>query len=149
MSAQPQSEKKLNTQLQRAIETLLTDRPIAYHAVLAKAVGSANAGIFLSQLLYWTPRAHDKNGWIYKTQQDIYEETALTRREQETARRMLKTVKVLEEKRAGVPSRLFFRVDMNYLTRLLGGEEREGTKHFRHLSPFRPSDLLPSPELPA
>ena len=103
MPSQPQSDRKLNTRLQRAIETILTDRPIAYHAVLAKAVGSANAGIFLSQLLYWTPRAHDKDGWIYKTQQDIYEETALTRREQETARRRLRTAKVLEEKRAGVP----------------------------------------------
>ena len=122
MPSQPQSDRKLNTRLQRAIETILTDRPIAYHAVLAKAVGSANAGIFLSQLLYWTPRAHDKDGWIYKTQQDIYEETALTRREQETARRLLRTAKVLEEKRAGVPSRLFFRVDMGCLAQLLGGD---------------------------
>ena len=138
MATHSQNDKKVNTRLQKAIETILTDRPIAYHAVLAKAVGSANAGIFLSQLLYWTPRAHDKEGWIYKTQQDIYEETALTRREQETARRMLRTAKVLEEKKAGVPSRLFFRVDMGYLAQLLGGDNDDGDYH----------DEIPEPDEP-
>jgi len=130
--------KKVNSQLQKTIETILTDRPIAYHAVLAKAVGSANAGVFLSQFLYWTPRAHDKDGWIYKTQHDIYEETALTRYEQEGARKKLRLAGiaspkidpnnkqvldedkgVLLEKRAGVPSRLYFRVNMAALMRLL------------------------------
>jgi len=115
--------KKVNTKLQSAIENILTDRPIAYHPILAKAVGSVNAGIFLSQLLYWTPRAHDQSGWIYKTQDEIYEETALGRREQETARRILRDKLVLQEKKAGVPSRLFFRVDMNYLAHLLGDDE--------------------------
>jgi len=118
---------KVNSKVQKTIQAILTDRPIAYHAMLAKAVGSANAGIFLSQFLYWTPRAHDKQGWVYKTQDDIYEETALTRYEQESARKKLrlagmaspnispddKTVPaedkgVLLEKRAGVPSRLYF-----------------------------------------
>ena len=122
MNTANQTNRKVNTTLQRAIESILTDRPVAYHAVLAKAVGSANAGLFLSQLLYWTPRAHDQNGWIYKTQQDIYDETALTRREQETARRLLRSTKVLKEKKAGVPSRLFFRVDMEYIAQLLGGD---------------------------
>ena len=122
--------KKVNLELKQTIETILTDRPIAYHAVLAKAVGSATAGIFLSQLLYWTPRSQDNDSWIYKTQQEMYEETALTRREQETARRLLRQAGkskgnseedegVLEEKKAGVPSRLFFRINMNALLRLL------------------------------
>lgn len=126
--ATQQDPRKVNTKLQQAIQAILTDRPIAYHAVLAKAVGSATAGILISQLLYWTPRSQDKEGWIYKTQKDIYEETALTRREQESARRMLRAARVLEEKRAGVPSRLYFRVDMEYLTRLLsqGGDEWQG-----------------------
>jgi hypothetical protein len=117
--------KKVNTELQQAIESILTDRPIAYHAVLAKAVGSATAGIFLSQLLYWTPRAQDKDGWIYKTQEDIYGETALTRWEQETARKKLRSVGILVEKRAGVPSRLFFRIDMGALVKLLATKSED------------------------
>jgi len=126
MSTPNQPQKKVNSKVQRAIESLLTDRPIAYHVVLAQAVGSVNAGVFLSQLLYWTPRAHDKDGWIYKTQDDIYQETALTRREQESSRRRLTQAKVLQEKKAGVPSRLFFRVDMDKLTELLMGEAEDG-----------------------
>ena len=123
------NNKKVNMKLQQTIEAILTDRPIAYHAVLAKAVGSATAGIFLSQLLYWTPRAHDKEGWIYKTQKDIYEETALTRWEQESARKVLRKAGstpgrtgVLEEKRAGVPSRLYFRINMAAIVQLLGAD---------------------------
>ena len=136
-----QNSTKVNTTLQRAIESILTDRPIAYHAVLAKAVGSATAGIFLSQLLYWTPRAQDKEGWIYKTQSDIHYETALTRREQETARKILRTSGVLQEKRAGVPSRLYFRVDMEGLTSLLGESTGNDDQWNR---PSTPDDPDPS-----
>jgi hypothetical protein len=114
--------KNVNGTLQNTITALLTDRPIAYHPVIAKAVKSVTAGVFLSQFLYWTPRTKDPNGWIYKTQADIYEETALTRREQETARRILREKGVLEEKKAGVPCRLYFRVNMAALVNLLGEE---------------------------
>src|SRR4051812_5666225 len=95
--------------LQHAVQAILTDRPIAYHPVLARALGSATAGIFLSQLLYWLPRSNDPAGWVWKTQPEIAAETALTRSEQETARRILRAAGVLEEKRAGVPARLYFR----------------------------------------
>jgi hypothetical protein len=114
--------KNVNGTLQNTITALLTDRPIAYHPVIAKAVKSVTAGVFLSQFLYWTPRTKDPDGWIYKTQADIYEETALTRREQETARRILMDKGVLEEKKKGVPCRLYFRVNMAALVNLLGEE---------------------------
>jgi hypothetical protein len=114
--------KHVNGRLQNTITALLTDRPIAYHPIIAKTVKSVTAGVFLSQFLYWTPRTKDPQGWIYKTQADIYEETALTRREQETARRILRNAGVLEEKKAGVPCRLYFRVNMAALVQLLGEE---------------------------
>jgi hypothetical protein len=114
--------KYVNGRLQNTITSLLTDRPIAYHPVIAKALKSVTAGVFLSQFLYWTPRTKDPHGWIYKTQADIYEETSLTRREQETARRILRDKGVLEEKKAGVPCRLYFRVNKDALVTLLGEE---------------------------
>jgi hypothetical protein len=117
--------KHVNSRLQNTITALLTDRPIAYHPLIAKAVKSVTAGVFLSQFLYWTPRTRDPHGWIYKTQTDIAEETALTRREQETARRILRDNGVLEEKKAGVPCRLYFRVNMQALVTLLGDDAHQ------------------------
>ncbi len=111
----------VNTSRESAIRALLFDRPIAYHPIIAKAVGSVTAGVLLSQFLYWTPRTSDPEGWFYKTQDDIYNETALTRWEQETARRHLRGSKVLEERKAGVPARLYFRVSLDALEALLEG----------------------------
>jgi hypothetical protein len=117
---QPSAPARVNVPLQQAIEAILTDRPIAYHAVLARALGSVTAGILLSQLLYWTPRAQDQEGWFWKTQEEIYQETALSRREQETARRVLLDAGLLEERRAGMPAKVHFRVNMRKLGELIG-----------------------------
>ncbi|MEG6617584.1 hypothetical protein V6C27_14385 [Peptococcaceae bacterium 1198_IL3148] len=98
---------------------LLMDKPIAYHADIAKAVGSVTSGLFLSQLLYWTGKGADPEGWIYKTQSEWYDETGLSRREQETARKKLKQLKVLQEERRGLPARLYYRIDFDRLIELL------------------------------
>lgn len=89
------------------------DRPIAFHRIFAKIGGSVNAGIFLSQAFYWSSRTKDPNGWFYKTQAEWEEETCLTRREQETARRNLRDAGILEEALAGIPARLFFRINVS------------------------------------
>jgi len=98
---------------------LLGDRPVAYHPTLAKALGSVNAALLLSQLLYWTPRTKDPDGWVYKTQAEFYDETGLSRREQETARRALACHGVLIEARHGMPAQLFFQIDRSRLGKLL------------------------------
>ena len=119
MSTDNPNTGRVNTQLEALIRALLSDRPIAYHAMVAKAVGSSTAGLLLSQFLYWTPRTEDPDGWFYKTQADIVEETALTRWEQETARIRLKGLGVIEEKRRGVPGKIHFRVNFPRLQELL------------------------------
>jgi len=83
-------------------------RPVAYYPSLVKITGSVGAGIFLCQLLYWKGKEADPEGWIFKTQGEISEETGLTRSEQETARKLLRERGLLEEKRAGIPARLYF-----------------------------------------
>lgn len=88
-------------------------RPIAYHPIVAKAFGSVNLGILWSQLFYWSDKTRDADGWIYKTQKDLYDETALSRREQDTARKIGKELGVLEEKLAGNPATLHFRVNLD------------------------------------
>jgi hypothetical protein len=116
---------KVNAPLQQAIEALLTDRPVAYHPILAHVFGSALAALLLSQLLYWQPRSRDEEGWFYKDRDEIFEETGLTRDNQETARALLRKpvedggVGIIEEKYAGMPRRLYYRINMGELTRRL------------------------------
>lgn len=97
------------------------DRPVAFHPAFARLAGSAAAGILLSQACYWATKTGDPEGWFFKTRDQWTEETALSRREQETARRRLRDLGVLHEKRGGMPQRLWFRVDMERLQALLNG----------------------------
>lgn len=99
----------------------LLDRPISFHRILAKVSGGATVGLFLSQAFYWSRRTDNPEGWFWKTQEEWEEETSLTRREQETARARLKALGILQEKRAGVPAKLYFRLDLDRLFSLLQG----------------------------
>ena len=97
----------------------LCDRPIAFHRIFVTITGSIVAALLLSQAMYWQRRTKDPDGWWWKTMEEWTEETGLTRREQETARRELRTVGVLEERRRGSPARLYFRVDLDCLDKRL------------------------------
>lgn len=71
----------------QALIDLLQDRAIAYHPVLARALNSVSAAIWLGQLMYWDGKGTKlDDGWIEKTAAEFEAETALTRREQDTAR---------------------------------------------------------------
>lgn len=106
----------------------LLRRPIAFHRALADVAGGATGGLFLSQLLYWSDRGGDPDGWIYKTQAEWREETALTRSEQERARKALRDLGVLEEARRDVPARLYYRLDFDRLASLLDPAIKDAAK---------------------
>ena len=99
--------------------------PVSYYSRVARVVGGLRPGMFLCQILYWTGgkdgkrRGHDPDGWVYKSRSEIREETSMTRDEQETARRKLRALGILEEKKAPHPHTfrevLYFRVDMGKL----------------------------------
>lgn len=97
---------------------ILKDKPVAYRPDIAKALGSVKAAVFLSQLGYWMPRGHKEN-WIYKTQKDWYEETGLSRKEQETARRILKQRKIIAEKIAGIPAKVHYQINLTKFTEVM------------------------------
>lgn len=67
-----------------------------------------NAAHFLRNLLYW--RRYSSDGWVYRTRDEIFRDTALTRREQETARRDLIAAGMLREELRGMPAQLHFEV---------------------------------------
>lgn len=92
-------------------------RPVAYYPELTKITGSVNASIFLCQLIYWKGKEADPDGWIYKTRDEILQETGLSRYEQENARTKLKNEGILEEKYTSIPRKLYFRLDLDKINR--------------------------------
>ena len=58
-------------------------RTVAFMPGLKKVTGSVNATLMLCQFLYWSDKTRD--GWIYKTSEEIEEETGLSYNEQRTA----------------------------------------------------------------
>lgn len=85
-------------------------RPVAYYPSMRKITGSTNATILLCQLIYWCGKQRDPNGWIYKSVDEVEEETGLTYEEQRGARKKLISNGLIEEKYARLSHRLEFRV---------------------------------------
>ena len=103
----------------------LFDRPIAFQRAFVDLGVGITGALMLSQCVYWTKRVTDGEGWFYKSQQDWEEETGMNRREQERARKALKSIGVLEEKRRGVPARMYFRINEEALEKALLGSPQE------------------------
>lgn len=87
-------------------------RPVAFFPALTEITGSTTATLFLSQMVYWTGRQRDREGWIFKSQAEIKSEIGLTRSEQETARAKLKMRGFLEERYAQLPRKLLYRINV-------------------------------------
>lgn len=98
-------------------------RPIAFLPKMAEISGSAVAGLFISQALYW----HEKGWageWVYKTIEDMREETSLNRSEQQRAIKIWKELGVLEKEVRGIPPKRYFRIDIPTLEKLVIGSNQ-------------------------
>ena len=106
-----------------AMMGLLHGDYVVYYPRVAEVCGNIKSAILLSQALSWTSGYLRQNpgreGWFWKTRQEWFQETGLSRWEQENARERLRKLGVLEEKRMGAPPKLFFRVNLDALGRLL------------------------------
>lgn len=87
------------------------DLPVSFHRCLVPITGGVTGALMLSQAI-WTTQTIDRtaNGWFSKSQDQWSDETGLSRWEQETARRALRSAGFLEERRVGMPAKLWFRV---------------------------------------
>jgi len=109
----------------------LLSRPIAFHRSLVPVAGNVAGAVWLGQLLYWSDgRGKDPNGWIYKTQDEWEEETGLSADQQRNVRELLRKQGVIEEKKKGIPCRIFYRVKLENLASLLAklAAEEEANK---------------------
>ena len=87
------------------------DLPVSFHRCLVPITGGVTPALMLSQAI-WISQCVDchDDGWFMRSQDQWTEETGLSRWEQETARRALRSGGFLEERRAGMPAKLWFRV---------------------------------------
>jgi hypothetical protein len=108
-----------NNKYQKMMLDLLGTKPIAFNADLARALGSAKAGLLLSQLLFWYGKGKNPD-WIYKTIEDFEKETALTRSEQDTAIKICKKYGTIRVERKGIPAKRHFQINTQKIIELLG-----------------------------
>jgi hypothetical protein len=127
------------------LRTILT-RPIAFHRLFADIAESVGGGVFLSQLYYWSERAEDPAGWIYKTTAEWYQETMLTRRELDSIRKALRDKAVIKEKLAGVSATVHYKIQWNELFYWIGRSlPKEEARRLRlRAIPYR--EYLETPE---
>ena len=98
------------------VRALAGDRPIAFKPILGRALGGGlNEALFLSQACFWSNVNIDSDGWFFTTSEEWEEQTMLSRYQQDKAREFLKREEVLEEKKEGLPCRLFYRVNFQVL----------------------------------
>jgi hypothetical protein len=100
------------------LKRVLSDRPIAFHPELARALGGINEALFFQQIAYWSDKGDDPE-WIYKSQVELEHETCLSAYQQKQARDHLKRLGVLQDARRGVPARLYYRIDWDATFRFL------------------------------
>lgn len=103
------------------------ERPVAYHREFVAIGAGVTGALMLSQALYWSSRTNDTSGWFYKSQAEWEAETGLSRREQETARKKLKELGLIEELKKGVPCRVFFRVNLENAVAQINAQKRHSS----------------------
>jgi hypothetical protein len=93
---------------------------VAVRPSLVRALrGNGNAAILASELLFWSRRLGDPQGWFFQQQRRLEQQTGLGPDAQRKAVRLLERLGVLETARRGVPARLFSCINLPRLAALL------------------------------
>src|ERR687894_2563539 len=92
------------------VKDMLPNRVVGYSPDLARMVGGATTGLFLSQLLFLSDKGANTDGWVYKSEAEMGKETGLSKREQQTARRKLLALGVIQIVRRGFKFTYHFRI---------------------------------------
>lgn len=121
---------------------------VAYYPNLTRKLGNVNASILLSQFIYWHDKTNNSLG-VYKTQVEIHSETGLSRKEQETGRKILRELGLVTETYKRTEHKLYFLFHPEKFDKWFDGEAmsesdiRECTKV---TVPMSESDIPPMSE---
>ena len=119
------------------VKDMLPNRVVGYSPDLARAVGGATIGLFLSQLLFLSDKGHNPEGWVYKSEAEMGKETGLTKREQQTARRKLLSLGVIAIMRGGWKNTYHFKVIWEKLYQVIAGFQRAQNVSTREVEPLQ------------
>jgi hypothetical protein len=100
----------------------IDDKVVAYRVGIAKALGDDPiTALVLSQLLHWskTDVVVKRQGWFYKTEDEFYQETAVTKDRQRTARKKLQDLGILQIEQKGMPRQNWYRIEYEMLVKVL------------------------------
>jgi hypothetical protein len=109
------------------IKDMLPNRIVGYSPDLARIVGGATIGLYLSQLLFLSDKGANPDGWVFKSEQEMGKETGLTKREQQSARRKLLSLGVIAIMRGGWKNTYHFKVLWDRLYQVIAGIQRPQT----------------------
>jgi len=105
------------------LKEILKGGTVSYQAIFAKALKNVPAAVFLSQAYFWQENALYKKAdehrefegleYFSKTAADWYDATGLSDEQQKTAREKLISFGILTEVKAGIPARLYYRIEID------------------------------------
>jgi hypothetical protein len=131
----PHQQKAQNHR--QKVKDLLPNRIVGYSPDLARAVGGATIGLFLSQLLFLSDKGANPDGWVYKSEQEMGRETGLTKREQQTARRKLLSLGVIAIERRGFKFTYHFKIIWERLYQVIENFQRGQTVPTEKVEPVQ------------
>ena len=101
----------------------LLDKPIAFQRSFLK-IGNANCALFLSQCFHWQKHTKEEfDGWFCRTIEQFEHEMGLTRREQESVKKTLKSKNILFTEMRGTPAKLWLKLDLDLIYEILTNSE--------------------------
>lgn len=103
---------------QKIIMDVLGTRPISFNPDLSVALGSVTASLFLCQLLYWWKKGR-YDDMIWKTIEEMKEETSLTKAQQLHAQRICVRKGVLKVLYKSIPPKRHFQIQIENIITLL------------------------------
>lgn len=96
---------------------------VSYHPLLVAVTGNVKSALFLSHAIAWSRHIAktrpDREGWFWMRASEWQDGTGLSTREQGTARQILRALGVLQEKRIGVPAKMWYRLDLELLGQIV------------------------------
>lgn len=103
------------------LRELLDTRHVVYRELQQICQFDPQSTAMLCEFFYWagTPTAEKRDGWFYKTANDLKKDIGLTRRGYEKARNFLINLGILNYKRAGVFAKMHYKINTDKLTQLI------------------------------
>lgn len=99
-------------------------RPSFAKVVVGKDRFGAEGAIYLQQLIYWCDKGTRPDGFIYKSKDEIYEETGITPKVQDRIRRVLLSLNCLETKTLkanGAPT-LHYKLNLEEIVKIFASD---------------------------